>query len=147
MATTQGTRTTVYSWLERMVEGANCASDTFICILIDASSPPSPTVEILADVSGELAGLGYARRTLTGVTSTQSGAKWILDSDPVNFHATGGDWAAYEYVVFDDSLPSDPVVCFGRLNYAVPGGLATCTDGNTLTINWDGDGFCVLEIV
>lgn len=141
MATTTGTTNIFDSWAEYMVEGGNNSSDTFICFLTTSSWTPSQsTHSLLSDVTNEVSGSGYSRQTLASVTSTRSSAVVTFDAaDPV-FTASGGSIVARYWGVFNDTLGSDPLVCYGLLDSTAGGTNVTTTTGNTMTINIHASG-------
>lgn len=138
MATTTGTNVMYFSWLDYMVEAVNNSSDTFKVLLTTSSYTPSTAHDMLADITNEVTGSGYARQTLTGVTSTQTGGTYTFDANNAVFTASGGSIVARYWVLFDETVTDDPLVCYGLLDQT-PADVTT-TDTNTLTVTWNGSG-------
>ena len=136
-----GTINIYNSWKENMVESANLGSDTFKILLCTSTYTPSISAHtVLADITNELSGNGYARQTLGSVTSAQSAGTYTFDfADPV-FTATGGSLVARYWVIFDDTptSPADPLVAYGLIDNT-PADVTT-TDGNTLTFTVNASG-------
>jgi hypothetical protein len=134
-----GTTNIYNSWVEYMAEAANTSSDTFIMGLSSSSyTPNQATHTVLADITNELSGNGYARQTLAGVTSNRAAAVLTFDfTDPV-FTASGGSIVARYWWVFDDTPAGDPLVAYGLIDQT-PADVTT-TDGNTLTIQVNASG-------
>lgn len=134
-----GTANIFNSWIEYSNEGANLGSDSFVMGLTTSSWTPSQSSHsLLSDVTNELSGNGYSRQSLASVTSNRSGAVLTFDfANPV-FTASGGSLVARYWFIFDDTLPSDPLVAYGLLDNT-PADVTT-TDGNTLTINVNASG-------
>lgn len=124
----------------------NLSTDTFKMLLTsNAYVPNLLTDAVLADVLGELSGNGYARQTLGSVAYDEVGDDMKFDfADPV-FSATGGNWTARRWVIFDDTVssPTKPLVATGLINSADAD--VTVTSGNTLTFNVNASGLFVLS--
>lgn len=144
MATTTGSLVVYDSWKRDLQNGTiDVDGDTFICGLTTSTyTPVQATHEVLADITNEVTGNGYARQTLVSVTLTEPVAgTWQFDSaDPV-FTATGGSIVARYWFVFDDTpaAPLDPLFAYGLLD-DTPADVTT-TDTNTLTLQVHANGF------
>lgn len=134
-----------HSWDEYLATGANASSDTFKIGLSTSSYTPSQSAHtVLADITNEVSGNGYARQTLGSVTWTRSGATATFDfADPV-FTASGGSIVARYWWIFNDTVssPTKPLVAYGFVD-ATPADVTT-TDGNTLTFNVNASGLYTL---
>lgn len=141
MATYTGTINIYNAWKDNMMESVNMATDTFKILLCTSSyTPNQSTHAVLADITNEVSGSGYARQTLGSVTSSQSAGTYTFDfADPV-FTATGGSIVARYWVIYDDTptSPADPLVAYGLIDNT-PADVTT-TDGNTLTFNVNASG-------
>ena len=134
------------SWLDYYSEAANMASDTFTVLLTTSSYTPSAsTHSLLADITNELSGSGYARQALAGVSSSQTSGVYAFDANDTVFTASGGSITARYWVLFNDTLADDPLVAYGLLD-DTPADV-TATDGNDLTIQWGANGIIRVTIV
>ena len=143
MATTTGT-INVYDTFKRDMQNGtmDMDGDTFIMLLTTSTYTPADTHDVLADITNEVSGNGYARQTLTSVTLTEpSAGVWQFDSANPVFTASGGSIVARYWVVFDTtpSSPLDPLCFYGLLDDGVAD--VTTTDGNTLTVTVNASGF------
>lgn len=118
---------------------------TFVMGLSSSSYTPNPAQHsIVAHITDELSGNGYARQTLTGVTVLPDEAPWttpqVFDCDDPEFEADGGDLVARWWWIMDDtpSSPADPLVCYGLLD-DTPDDVTTL-DGNVLTVAINASG-------
>ena len=144
MATTTGTLVVYDSWKRDIQNGTvDVDGDTFICGLSSNTYVPNQnTHETLADITNELAGNGYARQTLVGVSLTEPVAgTWQFDSNDPVFTASGGSIVARYWWVFDDTptAPADPLFAYGLLDNT-PADVTT-TDTNTLTLQVNTNGY------
>ena len=105
---------------------------TFVMLLVGSGYTFDATDAVVADISSELSGNGYARVTLTNVTWTRSGGTATFDCDPAVFTASGGSIVARRAIIIDDTAAGDPLVCSALLDNTPAD--VTATDGNTLTI-------------
>lgn len=144
MATTTGTLNVFDSFKRDVQNGTiDVDGDTFICGLSTSTYVANKnTHEVLADITNELSGNGYARQTLASVQLTEpSNGTWRFDSaDPV-FTASGGSIVARTWWIFDDTpaSPLDPLCFYGLLDNT-PADVTT-TDTNTLTIQVNANGY------
>jgi hypothetical protein len=104
---------------------------------------------LLAHITNELAGNGYARQLLAGVTVTPNAPPFAAEqvfncNDPV-FNANGGNLVARWWWIFDDTpvAPADPLVCYGLLDNT-PADVTTL-NGNALTFQVNAAGMAELE--
>lgn len=144
MATTTS-EVIVFDSYKRDVQNGTIDVDTDVWIMGLTTStwvPVKATHEVLADVTNEVVGNGYARQTLTAVTLTEPVAgTWQFDSADAVFTASGGSIVARYYFLFDDTpaAPLDPLFCYGALDIT-PADVTT-TDGNTLTVQVNASGY------
>lgn len=111
---TIGTIVLYDSYSNTIGTSSNQSSDTFKMILLANTYVPSQSHTILADITAhEVSGNGYARQTLTA-TFNRSTATTTFDISDATFSASGGDIDAYWYAIYNDTLASDPLVCYGR---------------------------------
>lgn len=132
------------SFRVRLAKDINLETDSFVMLLTDDSYIPDLTSDIiLADIWGEVSGGGYTRQSLTGVTFAQSGATAVFDHADVVFPATGGEWTARRFIIFDDTASGKPLVGVGLLRD--DGSDITISDGNNLTFSTPPGGLFVQE--
>lgn len=153
MATTTGTFVFYESWFEQLAMAVNLQTDTFkMALMADAYSPSASTQSKWADISSdEVSGNGYAQQTLSHSSDqfSRSGGTATLDFDNPVFSASGGDWEAEYWVVYDDTptdsspVLADPLVAYGLLDDTP--GTVTVTDGNTLTVNINASGLFTIS--
>ena len=135
----------VYDSYKRDLQNGTIDVDTDVWIMGLSTSlytPAKATHEVLADITNEVAGNGYARQTLASVTLTEPVAgTWQFDSADAVFTATGGSIVARYYWIFDDTpaAPLDPLFCYGALD-DTPADVTT-TDTNTLTVQVHANGY------
>lgn len=88
-------------------------ADRFKVMLVtSAYTPDFGTHDFKADVTNEVTGTGYSAggESLTSVTLTQSGGTITFDAADVTW--TSSTITARGAVVYDDSLASDPLICY-----------------------------------
>lgn len=132
MPTYTGTVQFYNDFAEQLTKGVHNSGDTYKMGLVTSSYTFSAAHTILTDITNEVSGNGYARQTLSVSISEASGvATWDF-TDPV-FVASGGNWTARRWFIFNDSAtsPADALVCSGLINSADAD--VTVTDGNDLT--------------
>ena len=127
--------------IERIAKGEiDFDAHTFKAILTTADfTPDLATHDDLADVTDELSGGDYARKTLTGVAVTRSGTTVKIDCDDISFGSAvtlEGKWC----LVFDDTHASDALVSALDLNTASGSATLASTNG-TFQITIDADGW------
>jgi len=141
-----GTIQFYHSWKEQIGKTANLGSDTFKILLTTSLYVPDlANHSVLADITNEVSGNGYARQTLGSVIFNQSGGVAKFDfADPV-FTASGGNIVSRRWIIFDDTVasPVKPLVCVGLLDSADQD--VTVFDGNTLTFNVNAAGLFTLS--
>lgn len=119
--------------------------DTFIMGLAASGYTPALTHSGIADITNELSGSGYARKTLTP-TWTLTTDTATFDCDDQVWTASGGPITARYAFIFDDTVTTpvaDPLVCYSLLD-TTPADV-TATDGNTLTISINASGVFTLS--
>jgi hypothetical protein len=119
-------------------------SHTFKMLL--CTSTYAPDVEahsLLAHITNELSGNGYARQTVAPSLS-RSTVTVTFDVADAAFAASGGPITARYAVIYDDTpgAPADPLLCYSLLD-TTPADV-TVTDGNTLTIQINASGVFTL---
>jgi hypothetical protein len=127
-------------WKYYIATASNLSSDTLKMVLL-SSAPDTDTAKTLPDLTGELSGNGYARQTLTGVLWNLETSVSRLSFDDVVFSASGGDWSATHWAIYDDTAGEVLVAC-GEL--AEFGSGVIVQNGNTLTVQ-SPDGLFTLE--
>lgn len=120
------------AWRLRESKDVNLSTDTFKMLLVDDSYVPDFAAHaVLADITGEISGNGYARQTLGSVLWDDSSGKPRFSFDQVTFEATTGPWVARRWVLFDDTLADKPLMAGGLLN--ADDADVTVTAGNELS--------------
>ena len=103
---------------------------------------------VLANIS-EISYTNLSSRTLTGVTSTQTGGTYKLSANDLVLTASGGSVAPFRYVIIYNDSPdaseadhsvSDPVI--GYYDY---GTSLTLNDGDTFTVDFGANGILTLS--
>lgn len=139
MATTTGTFIFYQSWAKRIGTDSNLSSDTFKLLLTTSSYTPSAsTHEVLADITNEVSGNGYAQATLGSVTFNEASGVATFDSADAVFTASGGSIVARYWVLYNDTPTGDPLIAYGLLNNAVAD--VTIASGNTGTFTINASG-------
>jgi len=146
MSVYTGTINIYNSWREYLAANAVLGTDVFKLLLTTSSYTPNlNTHTVLADITNEVSGNGYARATLGSISWTHSGAVATFTSGSAVFTASGGSIVARNYVIYDDSVasPVKPLVCYGLLDNSIAD--ITVTDGNTLTWTPNASGIFTLS--
>ncbi len=141
-----GTIAIYESWKEQIGKAPNLASDVFKMLLVTSSYVPDLAFHsVLSDVSGEVTGSGYVQQTLGNVTFSQSLGTAKFDFDDPVFSASGGNWTARRWIIYDDSVavPLKPLIAVGLIDSADMDVLVT--DSNTLTFNVNAAGLFTLS--
>jgi hypothetical protein len=134
----------IADWVENMVENADLESDTFKVALSNtnptAEAPTAPTGDgdgILANVTEVTGGMSAGARTLTKVTSTQTGGTYKFDFNDLVMTATASVGPFRWVYIYDDTVtsPADPLVCY--FDY---GSSITLLNTETLTITFNASG-------
>ena len=119
---------------------ANSGANVFKCLLLTNSYTPDLDHEYISDLTNELAGNGYGRQSLTGITLSQTGGTVKWDADNPEFLAVGGALTARYYVLAHVNLQVDSaaeLIGYGLLD-DTPGDVVA-TAGNKITPIW-GEG-------
>ena len=134
------------NWKAYIAQNPDLALDTFKILLTTSGyTPDIANHQQLSDVTNEVSGSGYARQTLGSVNWSQvGGVASFKFADPV-FTATGGNFTARRWVIYDDSSSGlvRPLMCVGLLDNSDAD--VTVTDGNTLTFNVNAAGLFTLS--
>ena len=122
-------------------------ADSFVVALYtSASNAATLSNTVLANLTNEVTGNGYARDTTNTVTWGESGGVVTFDitTDP-QYTASGGNITARFAVIYDDTptSPADPLVCECLLD-DTPADV-TVTDGNTLTLQIAAAGVFTIQ--
>jgi hypothetical protein len=128
--------TKVNDFVVNLVNHMDLDSDTLKIAL--SNTDPTSGTDVTADGNGILANISeisytnLTSRTLSNITSTQTGGIYKLSADDLTLTASGGSIPAFRYVIiYNDTptSPADPVI--GYYDY-----------GTSITLN-DGDAFIV----
>tara|TARA_R100000329_G_scaffold68902_1_gene60334 strand:- start:49 stop:498 length:450 start_codon:yes stop_codon:yes gene_type:complete len=102
---------------------------------------------VLANIT-EISYTNLSSRTLTNVTSTQTGGTYKLSADDLTLTASGGSVAAFRYVIIyndsPDSSQNDHAVTDPLIGYYDYGSSLTLNDGDTFTIDIGNNGILTL---
>lgn len=130
------------SFVEALAEKVhNLQSDTLTIALTASANAPVAGNAVLTDLT-QISYTNCSARTLTVSSSAQSGGTYKLVIADKVLTASGGDIAAFRYVViYNDTAANDELI--GWYDY---GANITITNGNTFTIDFDGSAG-VLTIV
>lgn len=112
-------------------------------LVTSSYTPNMETHTVLADITNELSGSGYARFALTP-TWVRSTTTVTWDTNDATFTASGGSITARRAFIYDDtpSSPADPLLCLSLLD-STPADVSV-SDGNTLTIAIHSSGVFTL---
>lgn len=142
-----GTLNIFNSWSQYLATSPNLSSDTFkVGLTTSLWTPNQATHTVLADVTNEVSGSGYARATVS-VTFSISGSTATFSSTSAIFSASGGTITARYWFLFDDTptSPADPLVAYGLIDNT-PADVATAS-GSQLTISPPGSGWFTITRV
>ncbi len=129
------------SWVENMVEVAQCGTDQFTLALTAAANAPVNTNTVLLDLT-EISYTNLSSRNLTTSSSAQSGGTYSLVLNDLVLTASGGSVATFRYFICYDNTPvapADPLVCWH--DYA---GNITLADTETATYDLGSSLFTVV---
>ena len=137
MATFTSTLNFYTSFKLNLAKSINLDTDTIqVGLTTSAYTPNSSSHTVLADITNELSGNGYARQSIANRSLTLSGGIVTFDFDDVVFSANGGNLVARYFFVFDSTVSGNPLIGWGLLNDV--GIDVTITDGNTGTLIING---------
>lgn len=143
MTTYTGSIIFYQNWIETLCEAANNGTDSFVQGLSTSTYTPSASTHTqLSQITNEVSGSGYARKTLASVTSSQTSGTYTFDAADTVQTASGGSIVARYHWLFDDTLTNDILVLYGLLD-TTPGDVTT-TDTNTMTVTWNASGIYTL---
>lgn len=109
----------------------NLGSDTLKIAL--TNSAPSASYSQLSEIT-EISYTNLSSRTITTSTSAQTSGTYKLVLADLTLTASGGSVAAFRYIVlYNDTATNDDLI--GYYDY---GATVTLTDGNSITIDFDG---------
>lgn len=128
------------SFVEALAEKVhNLGSDTLTIALTAAANPPVATNTQLSNLT-QIAYTNLSARTLSNVTSSQTGGTYTLDADDVVLSASGGSVATFRYVViYNDTATNDELI--GWADY---GADVTLADGESFTIKFGASGILTI---
>jgi hypothetical protein len=128
------------SFVEALAEKVhNLGSDTLIVALTAAANAPVATNTQLSNLT-QVAYTNLSARTLSNVTSSQTGGTYTLDADDVILAASGGSVATFRYVViYNDTATNDELI--GWADY---GSDVTLSDGESFTIKFGASGILTI---
>lgn len=122
------------SWVEYMVEGANCGSDTFKVALVN-SAPSASADSVLADISPTVDTTNLDTITLVTASSSETGGTYSLDFNDLTMTASGSVGPFQYVVIYDDTVTGDPLVAW--FDY---GSSITMNNGDTFTLTFNASG-------
>lgn len=119
----------------------NLGSDTLMVALCAAANAPVAGNSVLTDLT-QISYTNLSSRAITTTSSSQTSGTYKLVLQDLVLTASGGDVAAFRYVViYNDTAASDQLI--GWYDY---GASVTITNGNSFTIDFDGTNG-VLQLV
>lgn len=120
------------SFGEAIAEGKiNLATDTLTVALTAAANAPVVGNSVLTDLT-QISYTNCSSRVITTTSSSQSGGTYSLVLQDLTLSASGGDIAAFRYVViYSDTATNDDLI--GWLDY---GSDVTVANGESLTIDF-----------
>jgi hypothetical protein len=116
-------------------------NDTLKIMLVTSAYTPDFGVhDFKADVTNEVVGTGYTAggETLTSVTLTQSAGTITFDAADVTW--TSSTITARGAVIYDNSLVSDPLICY------IDFGSDQSSSSGDFTISFSGTGIFTLDL-
>ena len=128
------------SFVEALAEKVhNLGSDTLTVALTAAANAPVATNTQLSNLT-QVAYTNLSARTLSNVTSSQTGGTYTPDADDVLLAASGGSVATFRYVViYNDTATNDELI--GWADY---GSDVTLSDGESFTIKFGASGILTI---
>lgn len=126
------------SFLEEAAEKEHDLENDVLKIALSNTSPTASSDTVFADITEISAGNGYSAGgvTLGGVTSSQTGGTYELDSTSPTITASGGDIGPFRYLIlYNDTSTSDKLI-----GYYDAGSNLTISDGQTVNINVNANG-------
>ena len=128
------------SFVEALAEKVhNLGSDTLTVALCAAANAPVATNTQLSNLT-QVAYPNLSARTLSNVTSSQTGGTYTLDADDLVLSASGGSVATFRYVViYNDTATNDELI--GWADY---GSDVTLADGESFTIKFGASGILTI---
>lgn len=121
-------------WVDYLVEGVNCASDTFKVAFTAAANAPTATNGLIGDLT-TVSTTNLDTVTLTTASSSQSGGTFKLDFNDLTMTASGSVGPFRYVVIYDDTVTNDPLVCW--FDY---GSEITLASGETFKLTFDANG-------
>jgi hypothetical protein len=123
------------SWVEYMVEGANCGSDTFKVAFTAQANPPSSSADsLLGDITA-VSTTNLDTVTLTTTTASETSGTYTLDFQDLTMTASGAVGPFQYVVIYDDTVANDPLVAW--FDY---GSEITMQSGDTFTLTFNASG-------
>lgn len=134
------TYTKFQPFVEHLAEGVhNLQTGALTVALCAAANAPSASNATLSDLT-QISYTNCSARVITVSTSAQTSGTYKLVLADLTLTASGGDVAAFRYVVvYNDTptSPADPLIAYYDYGASV-----TITNGNSFTIDFDGtNGF------
>ena len=111
--------------------------------LLNEGYTPVHTHSAIAQLSNEVATGGYARKVLASLTIAATASAFTFDAADLVWTASGADFTAYHWVMFDDTPAGDPLIAWGLIDNSPAS--VTVADGNTLTLQWNANGILKLD--
>jgi hypothetical protein len=123
------------SWVEYMVEGADCGSDTFkVAFTAAANAPSSSADSLLGDITA-VSTTNLDTVTLTTTTASETSGTYTLDFQDLIMTASGAVGPFQYVVIYDDTVANDPLVSW--FDY---GSEITMQSGDTFTLTFNASG-------
>jgi hypothetical protein len=147
MSVSQGTYQWYNNFITEMWAGSDFGaiqSDDLIMLLTTSSYTFSAAHSVLADITNEVSGSGYARQTLANVSIDDTNGVITLSCDDIEFGpASGGSITARRWVLFDDDTTGDKLIASGLLDDTPADVVAT--EGNKIIIQPPSGEFMIFR--
>ena len=105
--------TKVNDFVVNLANAMDMNADVFKIAL--SNTDPTSGTDVTTDTNGVLANIteiaytNLSTRTLTGISSTQTGGTYKLAADDLTLTASGGSVAPFRYVIVYNDTPTDPI--------------------------------------
>ena len=138
--------TKVNDFVVNLANAMDMNADTFKIAL--SNTDPTSGTDVTTDTNGVLANIteiaytNLSTRTLTGISSTQTGGTYKLAADDLTLTASGGSVAPFRYVIVYNDTPTDPIdPVVGFYDY---GTSITLNDADSFKVDFGANGILTL---
>lgn len=138
--------TKVNDFVVNLANAMDMNADVFKIAL--SNTDPTSGTDVTSDTNGVLANIteiaytNLSTRTLTGISSTQTGGTYKLAADDLTLTASGGSVAPFRYVIVYNDTPTDPIdPVVGFYDY---GTSITLNDADSFKVDFGANGILTL---